>query len=78
MTTPTVTETLLTLARTERDDFADEDTPRRRHGENAEQAARRPRAPRSQPYHRASQREAVRASLDSELCAHTYNHRSES
>lgn len=37
--------------------------PRKRHGENAEQAERHPRRPRSQPYHRASQREIVRASL---------------
>jgi hypothetical protein len=35
MTTARVTENPLPLARTERDDFADE-APRRRHGENAE------------------------------------------
>jgi hypothetical protein len=62
MTTPVVTETPLSLARTERDDFADE----------------RPRRPRLAPYHRPSQAELVRQSLDSELCAHTYDHRSES
>lgn len=67
----TVTEVALPIARTERDDFADE--PRQRHGENAEQAERRPRVPRSQPYHRASQRETVRASLDAHLHTHGYD-----
>lgn len=37
--------------------------PRRRHGENAEQAENHPRRPRRTPYHRPSQRELVRASL---------------
>lgn len=69
----TVTETALPTSRVERDDFADE--PRTRHGENAEQAARRPRAPRSEPYHRASQRELVRASLDLDLHTHSYDSR---
>jgi hypothetical protein len=48
VTTPRVTENLLALASTERDDFADE-------------PAREPRRP---PYHRPSQREIVRQSLD--------------
>jgi hypothetical protein len=63
MTTATVTETPLRLARTERDDFADE--PLRR--------------PRRRPYHRpTSQRELVQASLDAyNLHTHTYD-RSES
>lgn len=67
----TVTETALPTSRVERDDFADE--PRTRHGENAEQAARRPRTPRSAPYHRASQRELVRASLDAHMHTHGYD-----
>jgi hypothetical protein len=72
MTTPTVTETPLALASTERDDFAD-DAPARRHGENAEQYERRPRKPRSEPYRRASQRELVRASLDRYMHTHAYD-----
>lgn len=77
MTTAIVTETPLPLARTERDDFADE-RPRRRHGENAEQAERHPRQPRRRPYHRpTSQRELVQASLDA-YNLHTDHYRSES
>lgn len=74
MTTATVTETTRELAHTERDDFADE--PRHRHGENAEEAERHPRQPRRRPYHRASQRELVRASLDLHL--HTDHYGGES
>lgn len=57
MTAMRVMETPLPLAPTERDDFADDG----------------PRRPRLTPYHRPSQAELVRASLDSELCAHTYD-----
>jgi hypothetical protein len=75
MNLPTVTETPLALVHTERDDFAD-DTPTRRHGENAEQYERRPRKPQREPYRRASQRELVRASLDSYMHTHAYDRES--
>jgi hypothetical protein len=64
MTTPTVTE---------RDDFADE-APRKRHGENAEQAERGSRQPRHRPYHRPSQAELVRQSVDAyTMHTHAYD-----